>query len=51
MRKRRKVRQRNATAKALAKPIYRQRIKPNAKRAAVFQGFTSGELRKLLADE
>ena len=47
VRKRRKVRQRNASAKALAKPVYR-RDKPNKKRAKLFQGFSSGELYKLL---
>jgi hypothetical protein len=51
MRKRRKARQRNANAKAIAKPQYRQRIKPNHKRSILFDGFTSGELRKLLERE
>jgi prepilin-type N-terminal cleavage/methylation domain-containing protein len=36
---------------SLAKPIYRQRIKPNRKRSVLFDGFTSGELRKLLERE
>jgi hypothetical protein len=33
MRRNRKIRQRNAAAKALEAVIYRQRIKPNRKRA------------------